>query len=197
MAIMGLMIGLAVPAFNSATRGNAVTTGASQLVNTLMLTRAKAITSRTHVRIIFADTSTNTTANVSTSPMYGKTAYAVLMCTNVNFVQAGESASTVPCWIYLDRWQQLPKGAFLPSYLLTSLSSTQYMPFPTNGPVYPSTAMPYIEFKSTGALTSPTDLYIATQEGTLLPSGTIGNIHAANTLSNQIFSITDVAKVLR
>ena len=54
-----------------------------------------------------------------------------------------------------------------------------------------------LEFKSTGALTSQNDLYIATQEGTLLPNGTIGNIRAANTLSNQVFSITGVAKVIR
>ena len=181
MAIMGLMLGLAVPAFNSATRGNAVTAGASQVVNTLMLARAKAITSRSHVRVIFADTPTNNTA------ANNKTAYAVLLWTN--------QTSDIPAnWIYLDRWQQLPKGAY---FLLLPGTLPSNVPFPTNQVVGAGIPMSGLEFKSTGALTSQNDLYIATQEGTLLPNGTIGNIRAANTLSNQVFSITGVAKVIR
>ncbi len=182
IGIIGLMMGIAVPAFNSATRGNAVTAGASQLVNTLMMARAKAVTSRSHVRMVFADgANTNLVAG-------GKVSYAVLLLTN--------QISDVPAnWIYLDRWQNLPKGAYFTNLTVNLPTLPTQVPFPTNGGS--SVSLSGLEFKSSGSLTSLNDLYILVQEGTLLPNGTIGNIKASNTISNRIFSVTGVAKVLR
>ncbi|MFZ4695511.1 MAG: pilus assembly FimT family protein [Verrucomicrobiia bacterium] len=188
IGIMALMIVIAVPAFQSVTKSSAVGIGAGQLVNTLMLARSKAVASRTHVRVIFASES-------ATNALYpNATAYAVLQLTN------RENSASLVNWIYLDRWQILPKGAFFSGFVSpasTSLSLVN-IPFPANTNVASSTINArVIEFNSAGALTSSVDANVAVQEGVILPNGTAGSRNTANTNTVVVQWITGRAKILR
>ena len=179
MAIVAIMIGIAVPAMNSLGRANAVSSGSNQLANTLMLARAKAITDRTHVRVVFSE-------NANTNKMvYGKISYAVLSWTN-------KTADAAASWIYLDRWQHMPQGAFFITNSSFTFPTT--VPFPTNSAS--GVTMPCIEFKSTGAPTSSSYIDIAIQEG-IVVDGVIRNSMASNTLTNRIYAFTGRVKVLR
>jgi len=182
IVIMALMIGLAVPAMNSLGRANAVSSGSSQLANDLSLARAKAIASRSRVRVIFAEND-NTNANVQ-----AKTSYAMLLWTN-------RTADIPANWIYLDRWRHLPLGAYFITNSSFAPIPAASIPFPTNGGSA-SSAMPCIEFKSTGAPTSSGNIDFAIQEGTVV-DGVVRSVKAANTLTNRVHAITGKVKVMK
>lgn len=186
IGIMALMTVIAIPAFQSATKGSAVGIGAGHLVNTLTLARAKAVTSRSHVRVVFAD-GANTNATV-----FPKVSYALLMWTNQDLDPVLDN---VPAnWVYLDRWQSLPKGAFfstLPSNLPTDT------PFPSNRTT--GVTLAGFQFNSAGALagSAGNDVFIAVQEGVVKPDGSVFTKQSANTTSNRIYAATGRAKVIR
>lgn len=184
IGIMALMMVLAVPAFQSVTKSSAVGIGASHLVNVLTLARTKAITGRTHVRVVFADGShTNAT-------IFPKVSYAVLMWTNQNLDPLVDD--TASSWIYLDRWQSLPKGAYF-STLPSSLSATT--PFPSN--LNTGVSLAGLQFNSAGALVSGSDESAVVREGVVMPNGTVTASSSANTNAVVISYATGRAKVNR
>ena len=181
IGIMALMMVIAIPAFQSVTKSSAVGIGAGHLVKTLALARAKAVTTRSRVRVVFADGANNAAIALP------QAAYGVLISTNQD--DSGYPASV---WVYLDRWQTIPKGAFLTN--LTVLS-TYSVPFPSNSTF--TANMRGIEFNSAGAVTSGSDLSILVMEGALLPNGSYTRIRVQNVVTSYVYAATGRAKVRR
>lgn len=182
IGIMALMMVIAIPAFQSATKGSAVGIGAGHLVNTLALARAKAVTGRTHVRVVFSD------AAYTNATIIPKVSYAVLIWTN-------QESDVNANWIYLDRWQSLPKGAYF-STLPAALGSAT-TPFPSNQSA--GVTLSGVEFNSAGALASSagSDVFIVVREGVVKPDGSVFGARSENTTSNCIYAATGRAKVIR
>jgi prepilin-type N-terminal cleavage/methylation domain-containing protein len=171
IGIMAVMMVIAIPSMN-ASRASAVSAGANEITSTMMFARAKAITQRSQVRVVFWNglyTTNNIIPNVS---------YAILL------LNAGS-------WEYVTNWRHLPKGAYF-STLPGALPSP--FPFPVGG--FNIANIPSVQFRSTGALISG-DISIAVSEGTALADGSVVNKKPANTLTNQVFSMTGRSKVLR
>jgi len=130
------MIVIAVPAFQSVTKSSAVGIGAGHLVNTLALARAKAVTTRSHVRVIFS-----TGANTNAIALPCRVTRCCSGRIRIWIRPSTGSTSTVG--------RPLPKGAYFSGF---SGLSTCTVPFPSNQNV--GVSMSGIEFNSAGAVAS-------------------------------------------
>lgn len=189
VSIIVLMMAISVPTLAPLLRGNAVSSGSSQLANTLNLARAKAITSRSHVRVIFSEIMLSP-PDATNSYVLAKNSYSVLILTN--------QPSTTPAnWVYIQRWQSLPKGAHFPA-LLAALPTLNNNPFPTNyisgGTSY---SLPGIEFKSTGGLANPSStVSMDLIEGTVI-NGSVVNSNSVNKMTVTVDNLLGKAKVVK
>ncbi len=168
MAIIALMVAIAGPSMKMM-RGNAVKSGSSQFASTLSLARARALTDRTHVRIVFAEPPDT---NYAAQPY---TTYAVL-------VQTNRTSNAAASWVYVSGWNSLPPGAYFSVASLSALNNSSPVPFPTNSG-NPTTSIPCIELKATGVPTTAVSMNVT--EGTVLVLGgsvAIVNSNAANTI---------------
>ncbi len=178
MAIMALMIGIALPAMNGISRGNAPSTGAREVANLLALTRQKAVTTRSHAMVVFSSNNT-----IFGSTVLPGLSYTVLIET----VQYDVTGIDQRLWKFIDRWQHLPKGAYFSKYP-TAAVSLFYATGPTNLP------MPCVEFNSRGEAVFAESF--AVQEGTMV-GGSLLNSKPENTVSGVVYRITGAVKVYR
>lgn len=144
ISIVALMMVVAVPSIR-AIRGNAPTTGASEVAGVLALARQKAMINRAHTAVVFSVTNHPTATLLSS--------YCMIQQTNANPV----------VWIYIDQWHTLPAGAYFSGLPSPALS----VPFPANG--NPRRNLPAIEFVSRGAISDGTvSPSYAIMEGTIM-----------------------------
>jgi len=175
VSIIILMLGLAVPAFNSAMRGNAPLTGATEFANSMGLARQRAITSRNHTALVIAPLTLTTTNQIVPA-----VSYAIMEKTNDT------------TWIYVDRWQHLPNGA----YFSAPTGPTALFPFPddinTEGP---QPLLSY-EFMATGELVSSTN-FVVTEGVVMNVAGTweVASSNLNNTITGIVYKTTGVVQV--
>ncbi len=161
-------------------RSHAPLTGATQVANLLSLARQKAVSSRSRTAMVFS-------AIVAGPPyptngtIHNLTSYTVLQQTNVN------------AWIYLDRWQHLPAGAYFSKLPISTLTFT----FPTNGGL--PVIAPAIEFTPRGERsTTTTPSTYTVMEGNMDFGWTsIINSNALNIVSGIIYRTTGTVRVFK
>jgi len=156
LVIVGILIGLAIPAVTSLMSSGGVSAAAREVANTLSLARQVAITQRTYARVVFPYWQTGTRPD-----MWYHT-YAVM-------TNRSNSASATTSWAYLTKWEYLPLGAvFLdtthlpgppassPGALGDNVNSLndQLMSFPIPNNLGNQGTLAYIEFGPTGAGTA-------------------------------------------
>ncbi len=177
MTIVFILLGLAVPAYQSAIKGNAPLSGATQLAGDLAFARQNAITTHNPTAVIFSDMTVATNEII-----LSRISYAILQQTN-------------GAWSYLDRWHSLPRGAFF--VVLPSSSGT--FPFPTNNALGTANGVPYIQFESTGeANVGATNVVM---EGLMRKNGagivTLVNSNVNNVITGIVYRTTGLARVLQ
>jgi prepilin-type N-terminal cleavage/methylation domain-containing protein len=189
IVIVGIMVGLALPAVTNLMKSGGVSAASRHVANTLGLARQYAITQRMYTRVVFPYTATGTQPD-----MWYRT-YAVVTNRD-NTVPAG--------WGYLTKWEYLPPGTvFLNAANLPgsgngalddpSSCNTNSMPFPSTG--NPSKSLAYIEFGPTG-VASPvtsgnTSTTLAITEGFTSPAGVI-KVTVSKTSSNTLANLTTI-----
>ena len=150
MVIVGILIGLSVPAVTSLMSSSGVSAASREVGNMLGLARQVAITQRTYARVVFPYSGTGI------HPEMWYQTYAVMTNRN-NSLATG--------WTYMTKWEYLPLGAVFPQTIpgggLGALNdpnslSEATLPFPI--PANPNNTAPlvYIEFGPTGAATALT-----------------------------------------
>jgi prepilin-type N-terminal cleavage/methylation domain-containing protein len=153
IVIIGVLVGLAIPAVTNLMKSGGVTAALREVSNTLNLARQYAITHRTYTRVVFPYSSTGS----GNHPEMWYCSYAVMTNSN-NTVANG--------WAYLSKWEYLPPGAvFLnsipPAGTLGALDDPNSLNWQSNLP-FPDThpgdvgQLAYIEFGPTGAATAAT-----------------------------------------
>ena len=143
--LIGILLALGLPALSSF-RATAVSSGSRAVYNTLNLARQYAINRHTNTRVVFYYD--GTTQDLNLSKQYGT--YTVIARTNM--------ITDPECWCQVGNWESLPLGALFGNSSVTngslndasSLNSTD-MDFG-----FGTRTVAYIEFKPTGAATSPT-----------------------------------------
>jgi len=146
LVIMGIIMGIGIPAVTNLMKSGGLSAATRQVHNALSFARQYAITQRTYARVVFPYTAT-----VSQPNMWYQT-YAV-MTNRVNTVPTG--------WVYVSKWESLPVGVVFLNLTnaapggglddLNSLNQQGGLPFSPPGN-YKTLA--YIEFTPTGAATA-------------------------------------------
>jgi len=178
MTVVFIMLGLSVPAYQSAMKGNAPVSGATQIAMYLNLARQNAMTTHRSTAMIF---SVNTIINIASTnqQVQSLVSYALLQ-KDTNDIN----------WVYIDNWHFLPQGAFIDSPV-PSTPTIQSFPFPTNGAALLSSTN-YIQFESTGEASS--SLYFFIRQG-LVRNGSNVNSSAFNVVSGLVYKTTGTVKV--
>ena len=96
LAISIVLLAIAIPAFNSLTKGQSVEIGARTIGSQLKAVRSYAITNREYVALIFPTTE----SGISNDYLY-KSFRACIVDSNNNFEQ----------WVTDEKWEFMPKGA--------------------------------------------------------------------------------------
>jgi prepilin-type N-terminal cleavage/methylation domain-containing protein len=175
LLIIGMMAGIALPALKGIGQSNVLAAASRQLVDDLAYARMRAISGRTTVYVVFADSSvvgqlqgrlgqlTQAQKKLVTNLISGQyTAYALIAKRSVGD-QPGRATPR-----YLTEWKRLPDGVFIPPVrkfqggIPSVVTTGTVLPFARaliNLPV-PSTrsrvlgeALPYVAFDSQGRLT--------------------------------------------
>ena len=167
LAIIGLLATLTLPRIKSIRQGNALVAAGRQLVDDLALARARAISERTIVHMIFVPTNVSEIAangdarndrTLRRLQAGAYTTYALFAERSVGD-QPGR-----PSFRYLTQWKTLPEGIFIapwkfiedPNRLNTAATNRAFafgdFPFPTSAgdkPIEPH--VPHIAFDQQGA----------------------------------------------
>jgi len=177
IAIMAIIIAMAIPAYNSITRGSAVSSGITQFTASVAAARQRAVTKRSYTAIVFSYDNGSGVYTTNETAQYAVSYTTMARITN--------------SWYYVDQWRHLPKGAFFS----TVPSSTVDMPFPTNGGAI-ITGIPAIVFKTWGVPTAPCTFEV--KEGAMRPGGTtLINSNAYNFISGAVYRVTGSIKIFK
>jgi prepilin-type N-terminal cleavage/methylation domain-containing protein len=126
LAIIGLLATLALPAFKGLGQSNLVTAAHRQMLDDLALARAKAISERTTVYMLFVPPRLASTNNLSARQL---TAYALMTRRSVG-AQPGVLNPR-----FLTEWRDLPEGIFVATNKFNTLpNGSPYRPL--NGSEY-------------------------------------------------------------
>jgi len=178
IAIMATIIAMAIPAYNSITRGSAVSSGITQVASSMAAARQRAITKRDHTAIVFSYTNGVGDATTNESVQFA-VSYTTMAKTNNS-------------WYYVDQWRHLPKNAFFSA--VPSLSTVD-IPFPDNSSAI-ITGIPAVEFKSWGVPTTACTFEV--REGAMQPGGTtLINSNAYNFISGAVYRVTGSIKIFK
>ncbi|MBI4023928.1 MAG: hypothetical protein HY360_03045 [Verrucomicrobia bacterium] len=194
IGIIAIMAAMAVPTM-TATRGNAPSTGAAEVANVLTLARQKAVTSRSHVMVIFPTNASTFDLTDANSIILPRVSYTVLQ-EKVEISQVNAESRN---WQFIERWHHLPRGAFFPPNgcpgampILTLITNA--------GPPLAgidNLNIPYIQFNARGEVISDGPRF-AVQQGTVSAGSLIAlSTNAANTVSGIVYRITGAVKVYR
>lgn len=178
LALTAVMVAMTIPAFHKVARGGAVSNGASEIANTLMLARQLAVTKRTHALVAFP------TENSFLA--FGKVSFGIYVLTN----QMG--ASSVSNWVMADRWQHLNTGA----YVYQGPSRQRSLLVSTNANAYRVFSVPCIEFNASGQIVDNSDITLTIQEGTQIDEQII-NINSANQIDVKSSFVTGKVKIIK
>jgi prepilin-type N-terminal cleavage/methylation domain-containing protein len=101
--IMGILMGIGLPAFNSLTKGQAVDAGSRQVSSMLKMARAYAISKTEYVAVIFPQAK-ETTGSIE-DYNFGRFRACV-----VNYDSTDANAQDFREWVPGTKWEQLPVG---------------------------------------------------------------------------------------
>jgi type II secretory pathway pseudopilin PulG len=182
ITIMGILAGIAIPAFRGFGKSNAMAAANRQLLDDIAGARSRAMAKHTTVYIVFVPPWVTDTTQFSvpgtdlprvraTRTLYSGqyTTYALLTMRSVG-EQPGRANPT-----YLTEWKSLPNGIYIATnkYLFAANYAptflyTNVFPFPyaTNFPPAIAT-LPYIGFDYLGQLVSRQDEYIPLARGSI------------------------------
>lgn len=138
MAIMGLILAISVPAFDSVIKTSKVSEGAKLVYKTLQFASQYAVTNGVNCRVVFA---TSEPRGSSSSYTMARRAYKVLY---------ELTPPPNPTYRTIEDWQFLFNSTSIDSNTSNStmLNDTVSMPFPDDNSV--SDTVAYVEFNSTG-----------------------------------------------
>jgi prepilin-type N-terminal cleavage/methylation domain-containing protein len=145
VAIMAVLIGLALPAFQGGSRGGRLRSAAFQMNSHLNLARQMAITTRQDVHILFPDN--GLTYNADTIGL----AYSAYGIYGARDGYIGEWRRLPPGVIFQDVYRPSADGGTQPfNVFLQSPTYIKSVPFPKAGPTIE--AIPALTFRADGAL---------------------------------------------
>jgi prepilin-type N-terminal cleavage/methylation domain-containing protein len=177
IAIIGILTAIGLPKISAWGKSNATISATRQLLDDVALARARAISGRTDVYLLFippnivnfntAGLTPNelTLANNLLGGQY--TTYALFATRNVG-EQPGRSTPR-----YLTPWRALPSGTFIATNKFTGLSPDGVLPFQYGSFPFPlatstnSLRLPYVEFDYQGRLSSQRDEVIPLARGSV------------------------------
>ena len=209
MAIIGIMLGIGIPAVTNLMKSGGLNSATRQVSNALSFARQCAITQRVYARVVFPFG----TPVVPSNPqdMLYRT-YAVM---------TNSDRTAILNWTYATKWEYLPVGvvfldvAHAPSTLgalddsANSLNQQGSLPFPVPGTPGNHGTLAYIEFSPTGAATpvppagtKPSNLAITEgfvdSSGTPTPTSKVsGGTALANVTTITVDSLVGRIKVTR
>lgn len=146
IAIVGILLVLAIPAFNSLGKASKMQAGVRQISNALNLARQYAITHRTTTRVVFPHDATGS------RPEWAYRAFSIIASNRTLVEYTRQNGLANPgtfCWEYISKWEVLPEGIVL-SNSVNTLLGPEAFPFPGTSNTLAGT-LTYIQFGPTGA----------------------------------------------
>jgi prepilin-type N-terminal cleavage/methylation domain-containing protein len=182
MTIMGIMVGIGIPAVTNLMKSGGLNAATRQVSNTLDQARQYAITQRVRTRVVFPFDGT-ITIWTNQAPAY------LSYCVMTNNPSTG-------IWGYLSKWEFLPVGVvFLRSGGIGSLNGLSMLPasVPFPNAILGPDQLKYIEFTPTGAALRNDTLVI--QEGYM--NGSLPNPTGVNATTATVDNVVGRIRVTR
>ncbi|MBN2641282.1 MAG: GspH/FimT family pseudopilin [Victivallales bacterium] len=123
LAIVGILLGISLPAYQKIFKGNAVDAVARNIGSSLTLARSKAITSRNYVAVLFPDDESSDWVNFKT---YKQPFRMIRMCYVTKDSSASPTTYEFKSWVPGNEWIIFPETTS--AYITTGHSSSPPTP---------------------------------------------------------------------